>query len=430
MFNISNNLSVLIFLFFSIGSFSQESLNSELVKEKQIEVVPASTVHRNPDLNKYNHWSVTLNMGVNVPVGPYTVGHFADNPNYFISPNFNHYDLNVRKMFSTKFGLLISANYDSFRSSSASLPFDNSMYSTSLQGVVNIHRLLKWEEFTNSFGLQWHFGPSLSFLESSNSFKGSGLKRFSFDNVYGVVGGMTVLTKISNRISLNLDYTLSKNFSYHLNLDGTSKINPSANRTGVIHYASFGANFYFGKLEKHADWYWEDGSGSKEDDLAARIEQLEAIINNVNSSVVGNKGDLRSIPVDPSVYNYVEGDYLQMTNIQARNFINSQYVNVFFDFDQSRISTGSISAINFLVKYLLDNPQAKVEVIGYADEIGDTKYNFTLSNKRANNVAEMIERSGIDRSRLIVITKGEDSSVPKESRLARQLVRRVVFSVF
>ena len=36
---------------------------------------------------------------------------------------------------------------------------------------------------------------------------------------------------------------------------------------------------------------------------------------------------------------------------------------------------------------------------------------------------------GIDASRLKVIAKGEDSLVSKESKLAKQLVRRVVFKV-
>ena len=40
---------------------------------------------------------------------------------------------------------------------------------------------------------------------------------------------------------------------------------------------------------------------------------------------------------------------------------------------------------------------------------------------------EMLVRSGIDPNRLKLVVKGADNSVPKDSKLARQLVRRVVF---
>jgi OOP family OmpA-OmpF porin len=109
--------------------------------------------------------------------------------------------------------------------------------------------------------------------------------------------------------------------------------------------------------------------------------------------------------------------------------INSQYVNVFFDFDETRITTGTVSAINFLIKYLNVNPNSNAEVIGYADEFGDFEYNIRLSRKRAEQVIEMIVRSGINANRLKLVVKGEDNSVPKESELARQLVRKVAFKV-
>ena len=80
-----------------------------------------------------------------------------------------------------------------------------------------------------------------------------------------------------------------------------------------------------------------------------------------------NFGDLQNT-VNNSNDNY--------TNVQMKNMINEQYVNVFFDFDETRITPGSISAINFLIKYLNANPNASVDVIGYADELGDFNYNI------------------------------------------------------
>lgn len=381
----------------------------------------------------YNRWSVNVNGGFNAPVGPFTMGYHSATADYLTDPNFNHLDFNVRKMFNTKFGLMWVVAYDKFSSAGNSIPFTNNMFSTNLQGVLNIHRILNWEEFTNSFGLQVHFGPGLTFLEDQNirpvtsTYKE---KKFAFDNIYSIVSGATVLIKVSDRFAFNMDYTMSKNFSHHQNLDGRTKVNLAANRTGIVHTATAGATLYLGKKDKHADWYWEDKI-DKPNELLARINTLEAQLKDANKDGFPDGWDAYvTTKIDnlPAANNVIVSNQ-NYSNVEAMKMINSQYVNVFFDFDQSTVSAGTISAVFFLINYMKENPSATVDVIGYADELGNRDYNFRLSEKRAKNVAEMIVRSGIEESRLKIVIKGADKSVPKESELARQLVRRVAFKV-
>ena len=211
----------------------------------------------------YNSWSINVNGGFNAPVGPFTPGYYSANANYITDPDFNHLDFNVRKMFNTKFGLMWTVGHDTFSSTGKSIPFTNSMFSTSFQGVINVHRALNFEEFTNTFGLQVHFGPGLSFLEDQNIRPVTNTyqpKKFLYDNIFSIVSGATVLIKLSDRFALNIDYTTSKNFSHHQNLDGRTKVNLDANRTGVVHTATVGATLYLGKKLKSADWYCENNS--------------------------------------------------------------------------------------------------------------------------------------------------------------------------
>jgi OOP family OmpA-OmpF porin len=427
-----------IIIFFLIGfsfvsAVAQENSMNEILAKKKIATVEELF---NAELKgeKYNRWSLNLNGGFNAPVGPFTTGYFSATADYLTDPNFNHLDFNVRKMFNTKFGVKLSISYDKFSNAGTSIPFDNYMISSSLQGVINLHRVLNWEEFTNIFGLQFHFGPGLSFLESqvvqpiTSTYKS---KALSFDNIYAVTSGATVLIKVTDRIVFSVDYSINKNFSHHLNLDGISKVALDDNRTGIIHNATAGLTVYLGKKEKHADWYLEK-NGNKLDYLLARINNVEAQLNDANNDGIPDglemyvKGRFYNLQSN----NNANSSLQNLTNIEVRNMINSNMINVFFDFDQSRISSWAISDISFLIKYLNANPETSVDIIGYGDELDDSDDNLRLSKNRADNVSQMIIGLGIDASRLNVIKHIGDNSVAKESQLAKQLVRRVVFKVY
>ncbi|MCY1229081.1 Outer membrane porin F [compost metagenome] len=102
---------------------------------------------------------------------------------------------------------------------------------------------------------------------------------------------------------------------------------------------------------------------------------------------------------------------------------------MYFDFNSAKPTNSSLSGVDFLVKYLKANPSANAEIVGYADEIGNSDYNKDLSQRRADAVKAIVTNSGIDASRLTVIGNGEDASVNKNSKEARQIVRRVTFRV-
>ena len=68
-------------------------------------------------------------------------------------------------------------------------------------------------------------------------------------------------------------------------------------------------------------------------------------------------------------------------------------------------------------------------ILGYADEKGPEDYNKKLSTKRAEAVADVLVKAGIEKSRLNTEGRGEDTSVDEGSPNARQLARRVTFSI-
>ena len=74
-----------------------------------------------------------------------------------------------------------------------------------------------------------------------------------------------------------------------------------------------------------------------------------------------------------------------------------------------------------MASFLQKENKWKVEVVGYADAKGDSKYNLDLSKKRAKEIVEYLEYSGVNIDQ-IVRNEGKgalDSSITDESQSRR-----------
>jgi OOP family OmpA-OmpF porin len=395
-----------------------------------------TSVEPSIDQSAYNKWSIELNGGLNKPARTMTPGYYNEVFNSL------HVDLGARYMFSPKFGLKLDFGYDKFNEGDGSPEFESKYLRTSLQGVINIGRALNFETWTNTIGLLFHGGFGASQITSKTGFD---------DEDYMVNGilGFTGQVKLSNRVVLTGDLTGIVNAQQNWNFDGMRQVRTGP-FDGVLVNASVGLTVYLGKNEKHADWVGEE---DRYDELERRVELVETGLldtdkdgvadlydlepNSIAGVAVNTKGqsiDNNQNGVPDELESYLEKTYGQKsdkiaTNTTVEELINDGYVNVYFDFNSSKPTTASLSGIDFLVKYLKNNPEKTADVVGYADEIGSSSYNVELSRKRAEAVKQVAINAGIDASRLNVIANGEDASVNKNSKEARQIVRRVSFQV-
>ena len=390
-----------------------------------------STTSAKPD---YDRWSIELAAGVNKPMRNFT-------PDYSSAfPSLWNADLGVRYMFNPKFGLKFDVGYNKFQDSKNSPSFDTNYWRTDLQGVINLGRVLKFEDWTNTIGLLAHGGVGVSMM-TSDAFDGE-------DFLANGIVGLTGQIRLSNSIALTADVSAILNGKQNYNFDGMSVAKTGFFDGGVLN-GSVGLTFYLGKNEKHADWV---ADSDKYDELEGRVSLIETGLidsdkdgvadlydlepNTIAGVAVNTKGqsiDNNKNGVPDELESYLEKTYGQngqgVTNSTVEELINGGYVNVYFDFNSSKPTNTSLSGVDFLVKYLKNNPSKSADVIGYADEIGQSSYNQSLSQKRAEAVKNVLINSGIDASRLNVVANGEDASVNKNSKEARQIVRRVTFQV-
>jgi peptidoglycan-associated lipoprotein len=107
------------------------------------------------------------------------------------------------------------------------------------------------------------------------------------------------------------------------------------------------------------------------------------------------------------------------------------FLVIYFDFDQSAIRPDQLERMESNLKYLRDNPDAKILIEGHCDERGTTEYNFALGERRARSVADYFSRSGISAARIQVLSKGEEEPVdPGHTEAAWSKNRRAEFKFF
>lgn len=74
---------------------------------------------------------------------------------------------------------------------------------------------------------------------------------------------------------------------------------------------------------------------------------------------------------------------------------------VFFDFDESRITSKMAAELDKTVQLMKENPHLKVLVKAHTDRSGSASYNLDLSQKRAENIVDYLVKKGISPERLI-----------------------------
>jgi OmpA-OmpF porin, OOP family len=99
--------------------------------------------------------------------------------------------------------------------------------------------------------------------------------------------------------------------------------------------------------------------------------------------------------------------------------------SIYFALNSAQIETDS-TALKEIVNELNIQKKLHVEIVGHADDLGNSDYNLKLSINRALSVKEYLLQQGISEERIITYGKGETApAAPGNSEESRKLNRRV-----
>jgi OOP family OmpA-OmpF porin len=385
----------------------------------------------------YKQWHLELGVGgvkaaqahtgaPGYPV-PSPIGNLSSNTALLSGYNFN---AGIRYMFNDKFGLRLKGGYNSWENDPdvSNFPATSSYIQTSLEAVLNVGNYMDFRNWSNRFNLQFYAGMGYGIFMPDND----NIDRFlsgqadENDGVFNAVLGFAPMYKISDNISLKLDFQALGTFGQQLNWDGASSVNTTA-VDGLLFNLSFGVDIALGKGSNGSiDWYYKDDSAEMNalrdelNDLEGRVATLE------NAEPEDNDGDGVPDVINNYVQNYVQD---QLDNFEVGGTVTSMvedgYMRVFFDFNKDMPNTASTSDLASLVHFLQNNPDAKVELIGTTDVLGSDSYNDALSQRRAKNVHDILVEAGIDASRLEHRGGGKNDVYTSKNEYVRMLARTV-----
>ena len=424
----------------------------------------------NDSLERNSNWIIEAHVGNIKGVKPYSEGYFSSKPNSFFGQwEPNSFSLGARYLIGEIFSVKASAGYDRFRNYNAqsqstgadARPFDMRQINVQIQGFANCGKLFNVGKQLGRWNFLVHGGIQVVSMTSKtqNIPEGAVINGTSYPNgeVHnynlteyngGIMFGVTPEYRITKRLAVQLDVTTVFNYRQHFNWDGSYSAD-SENLSGKTASLNIGLSYSLDRKTMHGDWF------VLPDKMEKRIKALENRVGNLenqivdtdkdgvpdyidqeNNSVAGVAVDARGRMLDINkngVADELEKGKDGMNGITSDVMskedailllIQKGYINVFYDLDKDVPNSGSVNNVFYIIKFLKNYPDAKITLMGFADERGTSDYNVALSQRRAKNLSDIFKGAGIESSRIKIVGKGETNEFIS-SELGYDLSRRV-----
>ena len=175
-----------------------------------------------------------------------------------------------------------------------------------------------------------------------------------------------------------------------------------------------------------------------ESELQQESPKMQMVKDYLEKSISSSDISYNQKPTDKNLYNIkvsaASGLYAGTEKNEVdpynRSYSDTLVIrNIYFDFDKYEIKPEYIKNLDELVKYMKDNPGAKIEIGGYTDFVGTDEYNFLLSGRRAMAVKNYLVERGVKQDKVIEEKYGESNPIADNLGEYRRYNRRVEFKV-
>jgi hypothetical protein len=221
-----------------------------------------------------NHSSLDIGIGGTNAVAPFAPNYWSNTVGLF------HTHVGYRYMFNNKFGARLGLGFDrikndGFGSNGNSQEFRSQYFRSSLEIVLNMGRVLNFEDFAPKFSFLFHGGMGYSSNRNANAQLFSDFKNPNKDNMVNFIVGLTPQYKLNNKLSINVDVAFVNHIYQQRTWDLTQSHN-SRGFDGLLANATVGVSYYIGENENHYDWKFDEKPPSKSDLIQEVYENIDA----------------------------------------------------------------------------------------------------------------------------------------------------------
>lgn len=405
-------------------------------------LLSAQDQDRNADIGYgYSKWSLAGKLGVNVFDGDVAQ---AFNSHFPTGAANLSYGVSLERSFNPRWGLAIEYMYLPYGGKTPSFEFSGEIYSPCIFLSLNLSNLL-YKYRTSKWNVYANFGTGISYYnaESTSSERYMLYRR----PIREVKNGQAT----ASVYGFNVEYNFSKPFavSWHTQYRFHNKDNFEAlqylqgNSDDGIMSTTLGLRYKIHppdkdhirnssliEFEPDKALAMAMANAKKVDDLEALLKEFEDQIKDTQDDLTETKGKIDSLTpkvigmdkVISSQFSDDDADGDGVPDIRdlepytppgsyvnywgqslPKEFIgSSRILSIYFAHNKYELTSNAHATIREVAIRMIKNPELKVEVRGYTDYSGSSKYNLELSTMRAARVKrELVRNYGIEESRII-----------------------------
>lgn len=131
-----------------------------------------------------------------------------------------------------------------------------------------------------------------------------------------------------------------------------------------------------------------------------------AAIGAAGGGLIGNQLDRQAAELRQQLAN----DGITIVNAGDRLIVTVPN-DITFDTDSATVRPALRADLVRVGQNLVNYPNSNVQIIGHTDSDGEAGYNQTLSERRANAVADVLQANGVSYARIATIGRGENQPI-------------------
>ena len=120
----------------------------------------------------------------------------------------------------------------------------------------------------------------------------------------------------------------------------------------------------------------------------------------------------------------LESEEYLSNELKEKGFVN--LYGIHFDSGKDIPNSESEATLNELSKFLKNNGDLKIQIVGHTDSDGDNKLNEDLSLRRAKSIINWLKANKVDVSKISPMGLGESSPVANNNTKAGKALNRRV----